>query len=307
MNKKKKKEKEENLQTLNLLNFLYQERMKPIPKRRRPKYETKSGHEYHIINDKRGMFFNQISKMFGFKGKKGYKRIQKRFNELSKRTRMDQERLYLEKEDHYTIISLNGRRDLKSLLKTSKKPRPFIFFKGVEVLLGFMKGKIRDEVYLDWVEDRDREIKELLQKNYVPLPPIELVCFADKGFSKTGEMVASDIEQTTSDILYELGIPHGRCDTIYWSKLKPESQKIMMEYNLRYLDFDFFSKGDPEVIIDVWGIKTREYILKCEAKVKICESEGWRLLIVRKGEDKHPAKLKQRIREFFDNLRELEI
>lgn len=306
-----RKEREDNLKTINLLKFLYDERTKPIPTRKRPIYQTKSGHEYHIINDKRGMFFHQISKMFGFKGKKGINRITALFNKLIERVRMDQERFYLVKEDHYIYISRNSGYDLKSDPRINKKgfrkPKPFVHFKGIEVLLGFMKGKVRDEVYLDWVEDRDCEIKELQQRNYVPLPPIELICFADKGFSRTGEMTASDIEQTSSDLMYELGILHGRCDAIHWSKLQPESQRIMHEYNLIYLNFDFFSKGDPLVIIDVWGMNTPDYIRKCEAKVKICKIEGWRLLIIRKGEDKHPLKLKLRIEEFFENLRNIEI
>lgn len=305
---KKSKEKEENFKTLNLFNILYEERVKPIPppRRKRPIYETDSGHKYHIIDERRGMFFRQISDMFGFKGKKGVNRIQQLFRTLSKRSRMDGERLYLMKEEHYTVISPKRVTDFKSVTKKIFKPKPFTFFNGIEILLGFMKGKVRDEVYLDWVADREREVIELRAKNYIPVPDIELVCFADKGFSKTGEMTASDIEQATSNSMYDLGVNHGRCDTIFIDQLKAESQKLMREIGLYYLNFDFFSKGDPLVIIDVWGVDSERYRQKCAVKVKVCKIEGWRLLIIRKGEDKHPAKLKQKIKDFFDNLRETE-
>ena len=247
---------------------------------------------YYIINNRRGMFYENIAYMM----ETNNGRIQKRFNVLSKKLRLDKKRFYLMEHQHYDYVTYlhNGVTDLKSV--TIFKPKPFCYFEGITIIVGFMRGDIRDEVYLEWNANLHKKIKRHQKLKYQPASPREIPLFCDMPFSKNYTHCASKMEQIVCDLFLDLGIDLGRMDFIYKDRLKPKSRKLLETHGFKGVDFDFFVKTKPWTIVDVQGVKNK-FIY--ELKQQICKIEGWSIFIIKNNEDRNIPKLRERIKQYF--------
>lgn len=266
------------------------EAMKPIPKDAPSKqYLMKIQDKnvpYFVIDDRRGMFYDNIAYMMNGSPNT----VKKMFNRLIKRLRTDKRTFYMMKDQHYKIL----RGDFKSL--TVFKPKPFIYFEGITILIGFMRGKIRDEVYLEWNRRLHQEIERKQKLLYQPSSPREIPLFCDMPFSKNYTHCASKMEQIVCDLFLDLGIDLGRMDFIHKNRLKPKSRKLLEKHGFTGVDFDFFVKTKPYTIVDVQGVKGK---LIYELKPQICKIEEWSLFIVKDDEDRNIPKLGERIKQIF--------
>ena len=247
---------------------------------------------YYIINDRRGMFFENMSEMM----EANLPAIHQRFKILTKRVRLDGKRFYLEENKHYDYVTnlQLGVTDLKSV--TIFKPKPFIYFEGVTIFLGFMRGEVRDEIYLVWNERFHEELRENQKSLYRPKTIYELPVFPGMLYSRNYTICSSKFETTVCDIFYDFGIDIRRMDYYYISKLKQKSQKLLRKNGLSGIDFDFYVTTKPYTIVDVQGIKNKKTY---QIKEDICKIEGWSLFIIRKDEDRNIPKLRSRIKKYF--------
>jgi len=248
---------------------------------------------YHIIGKKKGMFYENIAFMMDC----SVGRIQKRFSDLIKELRLDEKRFYLMEYQHYDYINPNYRSELKSdWSHKGGKPVPFIYFEGITIIIGFMRGEIRNEVFLCWNEQFHHEIRKRQKLQYQPTNPKQIPPIAGSLISKNGLDCKSKMELIAVNLFHDLMIDIGVKQTIHISELSKKSQRLMDKYNFTYLDYDFWCQTKPFTLIDVQGMTGKlSYYLKSE----VAKIEGWSLFIVYKNEDKNVPGLKQRIIDNF--------